>query len=65
MHNTGVEEREAHKFVKSTRNVKIESLWSRWLKAKGHAIRNVLEEGMQQDLYDEKNQLEKYFSLIH
>lgn len=56
-----IDEREAHKFVKCTQNVKIESPWSRLLKSKGYAVMNILKEGMQQELYNENNQLEKYY----
>ncbi|KAI8892096.1 hypothetical protein BC833DRAFT_558321 [Globomyces pollinis-pini] len=40
-----------HQFVTSTRKVKIESLPSRFLKAKGHTFIECLKEGFELELY--------------
>lgn len=60
IHDTGISEDQSHKYVPSTRNTKIESQWSRYLKAIGYKIMDELQYGFENNLYDDTNQLETY-----
>ena len=61
--STGVDCAESVKYVPSTRNQKIESAWSRYLKAIGKNIQDTLQFGFENRLYNEKDQLENFIFL--
>ncbi|KAI8891911.1 hypothetical protein BC833DRAFT_613052 [Globomyces pollinis-pini] len=53
-----------HQFVASTRNIKIEALWSRFLKAKGFTLMDTLKEGFEIGIYDPEDTFE-YFLFLY
>ncbi|KAJ3318309.1 hypothetical protein HDU76_000866 [Blyttiomyces sp. JEL0837] len=61
LHETGVMTDQNHKFVTSTRNQKIESGWSRFLRAKGLALKLEIERGYERLAnFNENDQLDKF-----
>ena len=54
---TTVPQDKCHQNVKSSRN-KIEAVWSRYLKAIGHSIMAVLEDGFRSGIYNDRDLLE-------
>ena len=61
LYQTWIKSQQSHSFVPSTRNVKIESGWSRFLKAKGHALIDILDHGFHDSRFNPNNQLDKYW----
>ncbi|KAI9332539.1 hypothetical protein BDR26DRAFT_937931 [Obelidium mucronatum] len=64
IHETGFNIESVHRFVPSTRNTKIESAWTRWLRSKGYLLAEILEAGFNQtELFDETDEMDKIIFL--
>ncbi|KAI9329527.1 hypothetical protein BDR26DRAFT_900161 [Obelidium mucronatum] len=64
VHKSGFSIALAHRYVPSTRNTKIESAWTRWLKARGYTLAEVLAAGFEYpSSWEENDQLDKYIYL--
>ncbi len=61
VHNTGAPNADSHRYVPSVRNQKVESAWTRYLKAIGYRIMGILQEGFDNGTYNDCNIIEKYY----
>ncbi len=63
LHNilgTELDRKTTHKYVKSVRNIKIESAWATFRKAIGHSLELLLSSGVENGIYNPNNLLERY-----